>query len=45
MKDQQMADFFATVLARATVMLIERLFAYLTQTFFVSTLDRRMQPA
>lgn len=34
-----MTDFFATVLARAAVLLLERLFAYLTRTVFVVSLQ------
>lgn len=34
-----MTDFFATVLAHAAVLLLERLFAYLTRTVFVVAVE------
>ena len=40
-----MADFFATVLVKAAVIRLERLFSYLTQKVFVVALDRQMRPA
>lgn len=35
-----MTDFFATVLARAAVLLLERLFAYLTRSVFEVAAER-----
>lgn len=40
-----MADFLASVVAGAAVLLIERLFAYLTRTVFVIALERPVHPA
>ena len=42
---QQMADFLASVVAAAAVMLIERLYAYLVRTVFVIALEPPVHPA
>ncbi|MGH3929397.1 MAG: hypothetical protein ACRDTF_05405 [Pseudonocardiaceae bacterium] len=40
-----MADFLATVVAAAAVVLLEHLVSYLTRTAFVVALTQRIRPA